>query len=174
MNIEKHLSIFISTCLIIVAIFSCEKKIEQSLITTKNNSTLSRNSTAFYGDDIEIVVDTSGDHPIIERRSLTPNSTGEALLYDMTSIDLSSGFMVFNPQKTYWLIPFDITTQALVISLPPDCISKSCGGTCSLERQSNGCLRCECSTSGDCDMVIGYAFDNGVIVEGSDIEVIDQ
>lgn len=39
MNIEKHLSIFMSTCLIIVAIFSCEKKIEQSLSTTKNNST---------------------------------------------------------------------------------------------------------------------------------------
>ena len=174
MSNKNQIFIFVSIVVIIIAILSCEKRNERTLNSSKINSVFSRNVVAFYGDDVEIVVDTSGDHIIVHRRSLSPNSTNEALFFDMSLIDLFNGFMVFDPQKTYWLIPFDMAAQALVVTMPPDCKPKSCGGTCTLERQSNGCLRCECSTSGDCDMVIGYAFDNGVLIEGDEIDVIDQ
>jgi hypothetical protein len=145
---------------------------------TRINSrkTANSNTVSYYGNNVEVKVQTRGDSTIIRRKEFF--GVTSLPLVNLTNHEIVDGRLNL-PGGSYWLIPFEYGGSIQLISNPTvfHCDSdpeKPCSGECTLEKHTNGCDYCKCSTSGDCDMkkdqmVIG----GGVLVQATNISLTD-
>lgn len=126
----------------------------------------------FLGGNYRIEVLQNANGTIqINRQKLLGSSPNKGT-YNFSQVPLINGELVFDPNKSYWLIPFDENTGALGVGPGTtfECVSNKCEGTCDKE-EKNGCITCKCSKEdGDCDMKPTAL---GVLVEANSVSITD-
>lgn len=130
-------------------------------------------ATAYYGNNIEIMVSRSGD-TIYAERSIISGTAQPHNIFNLTSLTLSDGKITLPAVGTFWFIPFDSGIAESAASGDVKCESKDGCKKCKLGPSSTGCLRCECEEgTGDCDMVLSY-LPGGILVEASTVQLTDH
>lgn len=133
-----------------------------------------RDSKSYYGNNVKIEIAQNLDGHLTVYRSNTGNTHYEPVVINATDKSVVNGELIFDNDASYYFIPFDMGESARSISgSGATCVSKDCTGDCSLEASPGGCLRCQCSLSGDCDLSVGGTFSAGVIIEARNLTLVN-
>lgn len=133
-----------------------------------------RNDNTYYGNNVSIEINRSGNMVIATRTLLSQGITYSVELHNLTDLLPVGKTLNFTSGKNYWLIPFvPGGTTLRVNSTPPCCVDDGCTGECEMTRNANGCLGCSCTANGDCDLEPAYA-SGGILVEADSLQVIDN
>lgn len=170
MKTHNYYNILFAALIIAISIYACQKSSLESASKGQSSQSEIRTSEIYYGDytQIEIVRYLGGS--ITAYRTSTGSTHYDPIVVNLTNESIINGALTFDNHGSYFFIPFDMNAPARSLAgSGVTCVSKDCTGDCTLEASSGGCLRCQCSLSGDCDMSVGGTYASGIIIETSSL-----